>query len=160
MIYTNFVVLQTLMLHTKFQDNWPVFSGEEDFLRVWAFLSMATIFVIWSPWCYISKFRQNRSTGCLEKDFQRDFTIYGHGDHLGHVTSIMLINFFSMYLKAYIQNLVKNGPVVFEKNKFQYSYGNDLGLDTHVINLISCLHLPIFRSQAAMVSVKSTVFTF
>ena len=43
------------MLHTKFQGNPPVGSGEEDFLRV--------------------------------------FTIYGDGGHLGHVTSIMSINF-------------------------------------------------------------------
>ena len=39
------------MLHTKFRENQPVGSGEEDFLWV--------------------------------------FTIYGHGGHLGHVTSIM-----------------------------------------------------------------------
>ena len=39
MIYTNFVVLQTLMLHTKFQGNWPSGCGEEDFLRFWAFLA-------------------------------------------------------------------------------------------------------------------------
>ena len=32
-----------------------------------------------------------------------------------------------MYLKAYIQNLVKNDPVVSEKNKFSLSYVNDLG---------------------------------
>ena len=43
----------------------------------------------------------------------------GHGGHLGHVTSIMLINFhFHVYPKAYIQNLVKNGLVVSEKSKF------------------------------------------
>ena len=30
----------------------------------------------------------------------------------------MLINFISMYLKAYIQNLDKNGPVVSVKSKF------------------------------------------
>ena len=34
MIYTNFVVLQTLMLHTKFQGNWPTSSREEDFFKV------------------------------------------------------------------------------------------------------------------------------
>ena len=77
------------------------------------------------------------------------------------MTSFMLINFFSMYLREYIQNFVKNGLVVSEKNKSQYSYGNDLD----VINLISYLHLsylhlPTFWSQAAMVSEKSTVFTF
>ena len=32
MIYKTFVVLQTLMLHAKFQGNWPSDSGEEDFL--------------------------------------------------------------------------------------------------------------------------------
>ena len=35
-----------------------------------------------------TKFRGNRSAGSGE-DFQRVFTIYGHGGHLGHVTSIM-----------------------------------------------------------------------
>ena len=44
--------------------------------------------------------------------------MYGHGGHLGHVTSIILIIFISMYIKAYKQNLVKNGPVVSEKSKF------------------------------------------
>ena len=47
MIYTNFVVLHTLMLHAKFQGNWPSGSGEEDFFRFWAFLSMAAILVMW-----------------------------------------------------------------------------------------------------------------
>ena len=41
------------------------------------------------------------------------FTIYGHGSHLGHVTSIMFINFH-----AYMQNLVENGHVNSEKSKF------------------------------------------
>ena len=61
-----------------------------------------------------TKFRQNRSRRRFLKVF---FTIYGNGGHLGyrHVTSIMLI---SMYPKAYLQNLVKNGPVVTEKSKF------------------------------------------
>ena len=54
------------MLHTKFRENWPAYSGEEDFFKV--------------------------------------FTIYGHGGHLGHVTSIISKIFISMYLKAYIQN--------------------------------------------------------
>ena len=35
-----------------------------------------------------TKFRGNRSVSSGE-DFQRVFTIYGHGGHLGHVTSIM-----------------------------------------------------------------------
>ena len=35
-----------------------------------------------------TKFHGNQPAGS-RKDFQRDFTIYGHGGHLGHVTSIM-----------------------------------------------------------------------
>ena len=75
-----------------------------------------------------------------------------------------------MYLKAYIQNLGKNGPVVSEKSMFYFSYVNDLGLRSRnnldleypytIIYSISCLHLPTFRSQATIVSEKSTVFTF
>ena len=40
-----------------------------------------------------TKFRGNRPAGSGEKDFCRVFTIYGCGGHLGHVTSIMLMNF-------------------------------------------------------------------
>ena len=40
-----------------------------------------------------TKFHGNRSTGSREEVFLRLFTIYGHGSHLGHVTSIMSINF-------------------------------------------------------------------
>ena len=36
-----------------------------------------------------TKFRGNRPAGSGEEDFYRVFTIYGHGGHLGHVTSIM-----------------------------------------------------------------------
>ena len=35
-----------------------------------------------------TKFRGNRPAGS-GVDFQRVFTIYGHGGYLGHVTSIM-----------------------------------------------------------------------
>ena len=40
-----------------------------------------------------TKFRGNRLAGSGEEDFQRVFTIYEHGGHLGHVTSITLTNF-------------------------------------------------------------------
>ena len=36
-----------------------------------------------------TKFRGNWPAGSGEEDFYRVFTIYGHGGHLGHVTSIM-----------------------------------------------------------------------
>ena len=50
------------------------------------------------------------------------FEGFYHGGHLGHVTRIMLTNFISLYLKAFIQNLVQNGPVVSEKIWFEFLY--------------------------------------
>ena len=40
-----------------------------------------------------TKFRGNRPAGSGEEDFERVFTIYGYGCHLGHVTSIMSSDF-------------------------------------------------------------------
>ena len=77
--------------------------------------------------------------------------------------------FISLYLKAFIQNLVQNGPEVSEKILFEFLYVHDLGprssndLDlqySHTfIKSISCLYLPTFRSQASIFSEKP-VFTF
>ena len=39
-----------------------------------------------------TKFHGNRPA-CSGEDFKRVFTIYGHGGHLGHVTSIMSSDF-------------------------------------------------------------------
>ena len=78
--------------------------------------------------------------------------------------------FFSLYLKAFIQNIVQNGPVVSEKIRFEFLYVHDLGqrssndLDlqySHTfMKSISLLYLPTFRSQASIVSEKCNVFTF
>ena len=41
-------------------------------------------------------FRENSACGFQRRNFLKGYipyTIYGHGDHLGHVTSIILINF-------------------------------------------------------------------
>ena len=40
-----------------------------------------------------TKFCGNRPAGSGEEDFLRVFTIYGHGGHLGNVTSIMSSDF-------------------------------------------------------------------
>ena len=40
-----------------------------------------------------TKFRGNRPAGSGAEDFGRVSTIYGHGCHLGHVTSIMSPDF-------------------------------------------------------------------
>ena len=40
-----------------------------------------------------TKFCENRPAGSGEEYFRRVFTIYEHGSHLGHVTSIMSSDF-------------------------------------------------------------------
>ena len=40
-----------------------------------------------------TKFHENRPAGSGEEDFSRVFTIYWHGGHLGHITSIMSSDF-------------------------------------------------------------------
>ena len=48
-----------------------------------------------------TKFRGNRHAGSGEEDFRRVITIYGRGAHLGHVTSIMLINFYFLVPESF-----------------------------------------------------------
>ena len=40
-----------------------------------------------------TKFHGNWPAGSCKEDFLRVFTIYGHGSHLGHVTSIISTKF-------------------------------------------------------------------
>ena len=75
-----------------------------------------------------------------------------------------------MYLKAFIQNLVKIGTVVSEKIQFEFLYVHDLGprsrndLDlqySHIfIYSIRCLLLLTFMSLAVIASEKNTAITF
>ena len=60
-----------------------------------------------------TKFRENRSTGSGEEDFLRVFTIYGHGGHLGHVTSIMLINFHFLVPESFHTKFSSEWPSSF-----------------------------------------------
>ena len=98
-----------------------------------------------------TKFHGNRSAGSGEEDFLRVFTIYGRGGHLGHVTSTSHQIFISLYLRAFIQSLDQIDTVVSEKIQFEFFYVHDLGPRSRN---------ETFRSQAAIVSEKSTVFTF
>ena len=78
--------------------------------------------------------------------------------------------FISLYMKAFIQNLVQIGTVAFEKIRFEFLYvhdlrpraRNDLDLQYSLtfIKSFRCLLLPTFRSLAAIVSEKSTVHFF
>ena len=67
-----------------------------------------------------------------------------------------------MYLKDYIQKLVKNDPAVSEKNFFSFSYINGLGSRSRNDLDLQYSHTFInsTSSHAAVVSEKSTVFTF
>ena len=46
LIYINFIELSPLMLHTKFQGNWPNGYGVEHFLRFLPYIGMASILVM------------------------------------------------------------------------------------------------------------------
>ena len=93
-----------------------------------------------------------------------------HIGHLGHVTSIMSSDFHFLVHESFYKNLVQIGAVVSEKIWFEILYVHDLGprsrndLDlqySHTfMNSIRCLLLLAFRSLAAIVSEKSTVYTF
>ena len=120
------------MLHTKLCVKRPAGSGEEDIEGFLPYMGVAAILVI-------------RPASCHQI-------------------------FISLYLKAFLQNLVKNCTVGSEKIRFKFLYVHDLGprsrndLDlqySHTfIYLIRCQLLVPFRSLAAIVSEKSTVFTF
>ena len=118
----------------------------------------------WSPQCYIPSFVEI----CLPVPEKKIFK--GFLPYMG-MTAIMVKRpasyhqiFISLYLKAFIQSLVQINTVVSEKIRFEFLYVHDLGprsrndLDlqySHIFIKSICL-----RSLAAIVSEKSTVFTF
>ena len=61
----------------------------------------------------------------LERIFEGVFTIYGHGGHLGHVTSILLTIFYFLVPESFHTKLVQNGTVVNEKIWFEFLYVKD-----------------------------------
>ena len=73
-----------------------------------------------------------------------------------------------MYLKAFIQNLIQNGPVVSEKIWFEFLYVHDLGTRSRndpdlqyshtFMKSISCLYLPTFRSQVSFINIDNPYF--
>ena len=124
----------------------------------------------WSPGCYIPSFMEIGLPVPEKKIFERFLPYMG-------MVAILVMRpaschqiFISLYLKAFIQSLVQIGTVVSEKIQFEFLYLHNLGprsrydLDlqySHIfIYSIRCLLLLTFRSLAAIVSEKSTVFTF
>ena len=69
------------------------------------------------------------------------FTIYGHGGHLGHVTSILLTNFHFLVLESFHTNLVQNGTVVSEKIWIDFCMYKTLGQGQEM-TLTFNTHLP------------------
>ena len=67
-----------------------------------------------------TEFRENQPAGFREEKKLRVFTIYGHGGHLGHVISIITLNFHLHVPKAYIQNLVKITQWFLSKASFNF----------------------------------------
>ena len=124
----------------------------------------------WSPGCYIPSFVEIDSPVPEKKIFE------GFLSYMCVVAILVMWPasfhqiFISLYLTAFIQNLVQIGTVVSEKIQFDFLYVHNLGprskndLDlqySHIfIYSIRCLLLLHFMSLAAIVSEKSTVFTF
>ena len=81
----------------------------------------------WSPRCYIPSFVE---IGLLvpEKEIFKGFLPY-----VGMAAILVMGQasyhqvFISLYLKAFIKNLVQIGKVVSEKIQFEFSYVHDLG---------------------------------
>ena len=48
-----------------------------------------------------TKFHGNQPAGSGEEDFKGFFHIYGHGGHLGHVTSIMSSDFYFLVSESF-----------------------------------------------------------
>ena len=62
-----------------------------------------------------------------KKIFKRVFTTYGHGSHLGHVTSIMSSDFYFLVPESFHKKLVQIGKVVSEKIRLEFLNVHDLG---------------------------------
>ena len=124
----------------------------------------------WSLRCYIPSFVEIGPPVPEKKIFEGFLPYMGMAAILVMSTASCLQNFISLYLKAFIKNLVQKGSVVSEKVWCKFLYVHDLGprsrndLDLQyshtIMKSISCLYIPTLRSQAAIVSEKSTVFTF
>ena len=81
----------------------------------------------WCPQCYIPILVEIGLPVPEKKVFEGFFTIYGHGGHLGHLTSIMSSDFHFLVPESFIQNLLQIGTVVSEKIQFEILYVHNLG---------------------------------
>ena len=73
----------------------------------------------------------------------KGFYIYGRGDHLGHVTSIMSSDFHFLVPEAFIKQLVHISTVVSEKTGFNFCMYMTLGQGQEM-NLPFNTHIPLY----------------
>ena len=74
-----------------------------------------------------TKFRGNRPACSGEEDFKGFLPYVGMAAVLVMGPALCHQIFISLYLKAFIQNLVQIGKVVSEKIRFEFLYVHDLG---------------------------------
>ena len=123
----------------------------------------------WSHRCYIPSLVEI-GLSVPEKIFDRFLPYRGEAAILVVLPASFHQIFIFLYLKVFIQSLVQIGTVVSEKIQFEFLYVHKLGptsrydLDFQYLHIfiysIRCPFLLTFRSLAAIVSEKSTVFTF
>ena len=126
--------------------------------------SFEQIMMGWSPGCNIPSFVEIGLPVPEKKIFKGFLPYMGMAAILVMCPASCHQIFVSLYLKAFIQSLVQINTVVSEKIRFEFLYVHYLGprsrndLDpqySHIFIKSICL-----RSLAAIVSEKSTVFTF
>ena len=110
------------------------------------------------------------SSRCFWRRFLKGFYHIWAWRHLGHVTSIMSSDFHFLVPETLHTKFGSDRHSSSEKIRFEFLYVHDLwprsrnDIDVQYshtfIYSIRCLLLPTFRSLAAIVSEKSTVFTF
>ena len=98
------------------------------------------------------------------------FTIYVHRCHLGHATSIISTNFYFLVPESLHTKFVSKQPGGFREKpvlificKWHWAKvkkDTDLQYPLTFNNSVSCLHLRTFRSQAAILSEKSSFHFF
>lgn len=86
-----------------------------------------------------TNFSGNRFAGFFCKENKKKVcTVYRCDGYLGHVTSMMLINFHFLAYKSLQRKFGQNGPVIFKKIKSEISFGQGqeinmtLKLNTHI----------------------------
>ena len=118
----------------------------------------------WSPQCYIPSFVEIGLPVPEKKIFKGFLPYMGKAAILVMSPASCHQIFISLYLKALIRSLVQINTVVSEKIRYEFLYVHDLGPRSKNDLDLQYLHIFIksicLRSLAAIVSEKSTVFTF